>query len=140
MLLCAVGTEPEAFDGFVKRFLVVHQVQFAGLTLQFGFIDSTFGLPLVEDGDAQGQPYRVVPVLFHLFAEAEVIAVGIGRTDAGAEAQARNVSGAGNLDVHVGGLYIQFARFDFGTQVEGGLIDVILGRERYQHTAVVEWR
>ena len=97
-------------------------------------------MPLVEDGDAQGQPYRVVPVLFHLFAEAEVVAVGIGRTDAGAEAQARNVSGAGNLDVHVGGFYIQFARFDFGTQVEGALIDVILGRERYQHAAVVEWR
>ena len=33
LLLCAVGTEPKTFDRLVKRFLFIHQVQLAGLSL-----------------------------------------------------------------------------------------------------------
>ena len=101
--------------------------------MQFGLIDSTFGLPLVEDGDAQGQPYRVVPVLFHLFAEAEVVAVGIGRSDAGAEAQRRQIASAGNFDVEVGCLYIQFAGFYFRTEHEGRTVNVRFGGQGCQY-------
>lgn len=42
----------------------------------------TLGLALVEDGDAQRQAQRVVPVLFDLFAEGEVAAVGMAGANA----------------------------------------------------------
>ena len=86
MLLCAVGGQPEVFDGLVECLLVVQQVQLASLLLQLGLVDGTFRLPLVEDGDAEGQSQRVVPVLLDLFAEAEVAAVGIRASDACTEA------------------------------------------------------
>ena len=61
-LLGAVGIEPEGFDGLVQRFLVVQQVQFAGLFLNLGFLYGTLGLPVAEDGHAYGEAQRVVPV------------------------------------------------------------------------------
>ena len=53
--------------------------------MQLGLVDGTFRLPLVEDGDAEGQSQRVVTVLLDLFAEAEVADVGIRASDACAE-------------------------------------------------------
>lgn len=45
LLLCAVGGQPEAFDRFIERFLVVQQVQLAGLLLQLRLVDGAFRLP-----------------------------------------------------------------------------------------------
>ena len=86
MLLCTVGSQPEVFDSLVECLLVVQQVQLAGLLLQLSLVDGTFCLPLVEDGDAESQSQRVVPVPLDLFAETEVVAVGIRASDACAEA------------------------------------------------------
>ena len=126
-LLGAVGIEPEGFDGLVQRFLVVQQVQFAGLLLNLGFLYGTLGLPVAEDRHAYGEAQRVVPVLFDLLAEGEVIAVGMAGSDAGAEAQRRQIASAGNFDVEVGCLYIQFAGFYLRTEYEGRAIDIGLG-------------
>ena len=62
-----------------------------------------------------------------MLAEGEVIAVGMAGSDAGAEAQRRQIASAGNLDVEVGCLYIQFAGFYLRTEYEGRAIDIGLG-------------
>ena len=132
-LLGAVGIEPEGFDGLVQRFLVVQQVQFAGLLLNLGFLYGTLGLPVAEDRHAYGEAQRVVPVLFDLLAEGEVIAVGMAGSDAGAEAQRRQIASAGNFDVEVGCLYIQFAGFYFRTEHEGRTVNVRFGGQGCQY-------
>ena len=55
-LLCAAGIQPQSFDGFIQGFLVVQQIQFAGLFLDFGFLYGTLGLTVVEDGHTYGHP------------------------------------------------------------------------------------
>ena len=123
-LLGAVGIEPEGFDGLVQRFLVVQQVQFAGLFLNLGFLYGTLGLPVAEDGHAYGEAQRVVPVLLDLFAEGEVVAVGVRAPYACTKADGGDVTGAGDIDVEFRGFDIQPACFDFRAQGEGGAVDI----------------
>ena len=56
------------------------------------------GLSFVKDGNADGQSDGIVPILFDLFAETEIISVGIVTADTGGEAERRNVSGTCHLD------------------------------------------
>lgn len=87
------------FDGLVQVFLIVQQVQFAVLLLYLGFLYGALGLPVVEDGYTYGYSQGVVPVLLDLFAEGEVVAVGVRAPYACTEADGGDVTGAGDIDV-----------------------------------------
>mgnify|MGYP007047241181 CR=1 FL=1 len=114
-------------------FLVVQQVQFAGLFLNLGFLYGTLGLPVAEDGHAYGEAQRVVPVLFDLLAEGEVITVGMAGSDTSTEAQCGQIASTGNFDVEVGCLYVQLAGFYFRTEHESGSVNVRFGGQGCQY-------